>query len=487
MTPSREHLLHTNTIDLRSMGGLYEATASVLEPATPEELAALFQQAAQQRRRLTLIGSKRSFGEHFLPPVGAAGVSTALLAGATRLLSTEADGHIWVRAPGSLTFEALHREYPRHLPYHPPTGDRISLAGALVACAHSAVGFFAQEVRAFRVLTPDGAIHECYAGAPGLAGELFRLIPGSFGALGVVLELELRLWPVREHQRAEINILEHHPAQGYGAVERLEAMFRAGEYPLGRAVFWFGRGGQSVLLGDRLVLPAPHDKVGPLPLTDNATRRNIVAQGIANRLPSLARQLQVLTLKQGRRFHAELYGFTFFQRSYDRAYDYLASPEWVPRVLRALGVDPRLTVFHQTFAVPVELRRAFLDVYFEIFAAYPELEARLELQDLIRLPECTWPLHAAHGMPGGAYFFTVSMSIQRGQLHEARARDFLWEVSRRTFEELGVKVMLLKQAHCEPALLRRMHTPFIEAVGAVRQRVDPHGVLTSRLLDALGL
>ncbi|WP_224245496.1 hypothetical protein [Hyalangium gracile] len=37
--------------------------------------------------------------------------------------------------------------------------------------------------------------------------------------------------------------------------------------------------------------------MGPLPLTDNATRRNIVAQAIANRLPSIARHFQVLTLK----------------------------------------------------------------------------------------------------------------------------------------------------------------------------------------------
>ncbi|AKJ05247.1 FAD-dependent oxidoreductase [Archangium gephyra] len=469
------------------MGGLYEATASVREPTTPEELAALFQDAVAQRRRLTLIGARRSFGEHFLPPGDAEGVSTARLSGTTRLLSTEADGGIWVRAPGSLTFEALHREYPHHLPHHPPTGDRISLAGALAACAHNAVGFFAEEVRAFRLMTPDGAVHECHAAAPGLAGELFRLVPGSFGALGVILELELRLFRVRERQRAEITVLEHGPTQGYAALERLETLYRSGDYPLGRGLFFFGRRGKSVLLGDRIVVPEPHHKAAPLPLTDDATRRNIVAQGLANRVPGLVSPLQGLVLRQGRRFHAGLYGFTFFQRSYDRAYDYLASPEVLPRVLRALGIDPRLTVCHQTFAVPVERRQSFLDMYFDVFDAYPELEARLEQQDLIRLPECAWPLHAAHGMPGGAYLFSVSMSVRRGQSHEARARTFLGEVSRRAFEEQGVKVMLLKQAHCEPALLRRMHAPFIEALSALKQRVDPHRVLTSRMLDALGL
>ena len=479
--------MRTTTTDLRAMGGLYEATASVRDPATPEELAALFQDAVARRRRLTLIGARRSFGEHFLPPGDAEGVSTARLSGTTRLLSTEADGAIWVRAPGSLTFEALHREHPHHLPYHPPTGDRISLAGALAACAHNAVGFFAEEVRAFRLMTPDGAVHACHAAAPGIAGELFRLVPGSFGALGVILELELRLYRVRERQRAEITVLEHGPTRGYAALERLETLYRSGEYPLGRGLFFFGRRGKSVLLGDRIVVPEPHHKAAPLPLTDDSTRRNIVAQGLANRVPGLVSPLQGLVLRQGRRFHAGLYGFTFFQRSYDRAYDYLATPEVLPRVLRALGIDPRLTVCHQTFAVPVERRQSFLDMYFDVFDAYPDLEARLEQQDLIRLPECAWPLHTAHGMPGGAYLFSVSMSVRRGQSHEARARTFLGEVSRRAFEEHGVKVMLLKQTHCEPALLRRMHAPFIETLSALKQRVDPHRVLTSRMLDALGL
>ncbi|MFY0570181.1 FAD-binding oxidoreductase [Archangium lansingense] len=479
--------MRTTTTDLRAMGGLYEATASVREPTTPEELAALFQDAVARRQRLTLIGARRSFGEHFLPPGDAEGVSTARLSGTTRLLSTEVDGGIWVRAPGSMTFEALHREYPHHLPYHPPTGDRISLAGALAACAHNAVGFFAEEVRAFRMLTPDGAVHECHAAAPGIAGELFWLVPGSFGALGVILELELRLFWVQERQRAEITVLEHGPTRGYAALERLETLYHSGEYPLGRGLFFFGRRGKSVLLGDRIVVPLPHHKAAPLPLTDDATRRNIVAQGLANRVPGLVSPLQGLVLRRGRRFHAGLYGFTFFQRSYDRAYDYLASPAVLPRVLRALGIDPRLTVCHQTFAVPVERRQSFLDMYFDVFDAYPELEARIEQQDLIRLPECAWPLHAAHGMPGGAYLFSVSMSVRRGQSHEARARTFLGEVSRRAFEEHGVKVMLLKQAHCEPALLRRMHAPFIETLSALKQRVDPHRVLTSRMLDALGL
>src|SRR5258708_1052032 len=64
------------TTVLRAMGGLYEANALLHCPGTPSELAELFAAAAERRVKLTLVGSQRSFGEHFLPPAGAEAVST---------------------------------------------------------------------------------------------------------------------------------------------------------------------------------------------------------------------------------------------------------------------------------------------------------------------------------------------------------------------------------------------------------------------------
>jgi hypothetical protein len=63
----------------------------------------------------------------------------------------------------------------------------------------------------------------------------------------------------------------------------------------------------------------------------------------------------------------------------------------------------------------------------------------------------------------------------------------LQEVSARAFRELGVKVLLLKQAHCDPALLREMHATFIEQLEDLRSVVDPGRVLGSRLFDGLML
>lgn len=50
---------------------------------------------------------------------------------------------------------------------------------------------FAGMVRSFRIISADGVLHDCHAGAPGTAGELFRLARLGLGAFGVITEVEL--------------------------------------------------------------------------------------------------------------------------------------------------------------------------------------------------------------------------------------------------------------------------------------------------------
>ncbi len=464
------------------MGGLYEATAHVALPMTQPELADLLGAAGQRGQRLTLIGGRRSFGEHFLPTTESLGVDTTRLPGIATALEVDERGDLWVRASGSLTFEGLCHAFPGHIPYDPPTGDRITLAGALAACSHSAVGYFADRVRAFSLLTTDGRVHRCFRGAPGQPGRLFELVPGSFGALGIILDLELCLRSVTPTERAEMNVLFRGENQGHAALDRLEALYRSGEYPLGRGVFLYGQRGTTVLFGDRLV--QPHRPERPLALTDDATERNIVLQSLAHRFPGVVHRLVPTVLRAGRCFHATPYGFCFYQRSYDRAHDFLSGSGLLPRALRALDVDPLLTVCHQTFAIPVLHGHDFLDLYFGAFDS--RLEARLEQQDVIRLPRCAWPLHAAYGMRDGAYLFSASFSVRRGEASHQQARAFLSRVSEDA-SHLGVKVLLLKQAFCDASALREMHRPFVNALKTVRTEVDPDGLLTSRFLAGLGV
>lgn len=473
--------------ELKAVGGQHHATATVHCPKTLDELRSLLTRTAQLGGRLTMVGSQRSFGEHFLPPAGAECVTLDQLNGQVARLEHDAAGNLWVRTPGHLPFHELCTTVPGFMPFHPPTGDRISVAGALVACTHDAVGFFADNVRAITVMTAEGRLHECRADASGIQGQLFRLIPGSFGALGAVLSVELRMRAIPDEQRAEINVLERGPVPGYPALERLETIFQNGEYTLGRGLFFYGKRRHCVLLGDRLRTFGSGEHLPELLLTDDATTRNIVAQALANRFPSVAHRAQPWVLKRGRRFQAELYGFSFYQRSYDRAFDFLSSSDPTASLLRAIGVDPRLAVCHQSFVVPVPARREFLDEYFAIFDAYPDLEARLEQQDMIRLPACPYPLHGSHGMPDGSYLFTTSFSVRPGKPEQSRCQEFLSDVSARVWTRLGVKVLLLKQSHGSTAVLQQMHAPFAAQLSALKAQVDPRGLWTSRLLNRLGV
>jgi FAD/FMN-containing dehydrogenase len=470
---------------LLSIGGLYETTARIHRPASVDELAALFAQMRHSGKRITLIGARRSFGRHFLPPDGVDGLDTTVLGGTVTRLERTDDG-LWVRVPGSHTFERLWVDLPDHLPRHPPTGDRITVAGALASCSHNTSGFFARDVRAFRLMTPDGSVFDCRPDSAGRAGALYRCVPGSFGALGVILDVELFLRRVRADERVEICVIERCPIAGLRALDRLDHLHENGDYPLGLGIFFYGAFGPSVLLGDRSVGATPGSRTSVLPLVDDATRRNVVFQGLAHRAPSIAHRLQTLLLQKGKCFRATPYGFAYYQRSYERAYDILSGGSWWARALRHIGVDPRLTVCHQTFVIPIARARDFLAYYFEALRKTPRVVARLELQDAIRLPPGSWPLHGAYGMPGGCYLFSVSFSVKRDAACFADVQRFLGRVTREAFERFGVRVLLLKQTHCDAGVLRRMHASFLDDLESLRADVDPHRTLTSQLLEELG-
>lgn len=469
---------------LRAMGGLYEAQAVVRRPTDLDGMRELFADAHRSRCQLTLSAGRRSFGEHFLPQSGAIAVDTRGLGGDVEVLGVEGSGGVTVRVPASFSFEELHTAFPGALPRHPPTGDRITLGGAVAACTHNCAGYFADDIRALELLTPRGDLIRCAPGEDGLGGQLFDLLPGSFGALGVNTHVELELRPVAPGARVEIEVVENCPAQGFACVDLLEQRYRSEKLPFGRGMFVYGCRGTTVLVENRQVEETAPRR-SSLPLTDEATVRNIVLQGIAHRLPTLVHRLQPRVLRKGRRFQASAYGFCYYQRSYDRAFDWLSSQRMSSRVMRAAGVDPRLTVCHQTFAIPPDRVHRFLELYFDELSRHPRAIRRLEQQDLIRLPPCRWPLHGAYGLDDGSYLFTASFSVQRDRESYRQARRCLQEVSARAFRELGVKVMLLKQAHCDPELLRQMHAGFIERLEDMRSIVDPNRILGSRLFDGL--
>jgi len=463
------------------MGGLAETHAPVHRPRSLAALRALF--AGAEGRSFSLVGARHSFGAQIFPVAGGEAIDLTELGGSVTLLEGEGPEQRWVRASGSMTFEALAAAVPGFLTRRPPTSDLITLAGALVGCTHDSVGFFADHVRRFTVLTPDGRLHECHAAAEGIAGELFALVPGSFGTLGVVVELELRLYAAPASRCIDIAVHRGMYVDD-PACARL-ATLAAQPETQGAGLFLYGVRGPTVLFEGRVAEKAGLAPAPPLPLTDDATTRNVYLQALASLAPRLAGWISSRILVDGRRFRAPVYGHAFFQRSYGRAHRILAGPSLGARALRLLGLDPRLPVVHQTFVIPAPAITAFLAIYFDELERHPALVRRLEQQDLIRLPECGWPMHAAFGMRGGAFFLTTSIGVERGGASEHQASAFMGRIAALTHEPLGVKTLLLKQTHGDAEQLRTMHAAVTARLHAAKAEVDPRGVLRSRFFDQL--
>jgi FAD/FMN-containing dehydrogenase len=161
----------------------------------------------------------------------------------------------------------------------------------------------------------------------------------------------------------------------------------------------------------------------------------------------------------------------------------LSSPSLMFAALRGLGVDPRLTVCHQTWCFPREHATEFMDLYWSTMQRYPGIERCAEQQDLIALRSCRWPAHATWGNGHGSALLTPSLAVRRGSTEQARAEAFFRELSRVAFaRNPRFKLMLLKQAACDDGLLREMHSSYIARLRELKRQVDPNGVITSKLL-----
>jgi hypothetical protein len=88
---------------------------------------------------------------------------------------------------------------------------------------------------------------------------------------------------------------------------------------------------------------------------------------------------------------------------------------------------------------------------------------------------------------GDVGVFTASYSVA-ALTDDKRERivEFFRKVSDRLLVDLPTaRVSLCKQVHCPNETVRRMHAPWIELIGALKARVDPKGVLTSRHIRML--
>jgi hypothetical protein len=473
---------------LEVIGGLYEAEAPVESVENEGDLRDLFDQVRRSGQRLTIAGARRSLGEQYLPPAGATVVDLARFEAGAHLLETEADGSIWIDAGGGTTFKDLRRAFPGHRAYCPPTTDTVSLAGALSACTHNSGGYFADSVRAFSLLCPNGETYPCSAGASGLPQRLFHHAPGSFGALGVVTRIELRLTPIAPDQQVVVHALYAGRSESGAYLGYLEQAADDPRFVEGAGAVVYGNRGHAIVFGDELLPPGVRRKGPPALLTDDNVGQQAVTQALVNRMPRLAEWLVSRAYQQGMARVAPSYGFQFFQRGFDEAHRRMSEKSVSTALLRLCGVRERMPFCHTAWFFPRAELRAFTEGYFDVLGRYPGIERAVEQQDFVLLGPSRWPSHSMGQTDFPLGVLTVSFGVERGGRIEEQVRSFFRDVTRecRQFSP-GARVSLCKQIHTENEVLRSMHSSFISPLKALRAEVDPQGLLTSRLLTDLGL
>lgn len=478
----------------------------MLAPRSTAEALSAFElvEARGPGTTVTLSGARRSFEAHFVPsdPNGVA-ISSERLRGATLRLDGD---RALARALSGTSFaellDAARHDGKTYMPRSAPTAEAISLGGALAANTHSRTsdtygGFFADHVTWFRLVCPGGRTYECHAGAGALERDLFRFVPGSLGALGLVTELELELAATDPAEPVAVHVLENRAGDPLATVaayadaadrNRDVEGFRWSE-GVGAVFFGPPRACRSLLLARKRAQPIAGSRP-TLPLFADRPTQNALLQALLHRFSEPAQWLTPRLMRKGRVFQAGYRRWTFFQSSWDDAVERLAVGGLGWRALCALsGVDRSLSLVHQSWVIPRQSLLPFMQLYFDLLGSprYASLARHFELQDLVPIPHSRWPLAASFRHEHGSHVFTLNCPARELSIRDG-ARRFCAELTRSAWDAgLGVVVHLVKQLHLDDGLLREMYAAPLAELRELKRRVDPKGMIRSRTLERLGV
>lgn len=462
---------------------------------------------------VTCVGAERSFDGHFLPPTRAEralALSSRDLGRDPTVLGEGEDAKgrrvLWVRASAGVglgeLLDAVNASGQEWMFFTCPTSEWISLGGALAANCHSRSsdthgGLFADHVRRFTLIDAAGRRHDCRADAPdAIDRELFRLVPGSFGALGFITEIEIALrraspWRVvtATVEHSKMGALED-GTKLFGRLADANAGGTRWDEGIGLMLFGSPTRGLCTLVSGHSNQDRERDPRSGIPLFEARPERNALLQGLSNRLPKLAGSLARHTFREGHEFRTNLRCWSFFQSSYDDAGRVLSrpGPGW-ELARRVTQVDPKLQLVHQSWVLPRSSLWSAVALHAELLDApeFREVLAANEMQDVIPTPATDWPLHPGSPYSGGSYVLSLSFSAHpRRGLSAAAITDYCARLTELGSERVeGMRVHVLKQLHCDDALLRRLYGAEIARLRRVKSEIDPMGRFSSRVLERL--
>ncbi|MGY1619376.1 D-arabinono-1,4-lactone oxidase [Geodermatophilus sp. SYSU D00691] len=421
----------------RNWAGNQSATVDVVHPASADEVAAVLTRAAAEGRRVRPIGSGHSFTGIGRPE------DVQLVADRLVGIHDVTDSGLVTVGAGT-PLHRLNAELARRGWALTNLGDidRQTIAGALSTGTHgtgAGFGGLATQLRGVELVTPAGEVLRCDAGHD---ADVFSAARVSLGALGVVTAVTLQAVPAFALRAVE----------GPGTLTRALAEFDELVTSTDHVEFYWFPHTDAVLL--KCNTRVPIEEVDPLPrwraVWDDEVLSNVAFAGVVaagRRVPALVPQLARMSAKA------------------------LGPRTWTDHAHRVFVSRRRVRFLEMEYAVPREAAPAVLG---ELRRAHEASDWREAFPVEVRVAAADdIPLSTASGRDS-AY---VAAHVPAGT---APGRWF--ETLERIAGEVGGRPHWGKLHGLDAAVLRERYPRFDEFT-AVRDRLDPTGVLANGYLD----
>jgi decaprenylphospho-beta-D-ribofuranose 2-oxidase len=447
-------------VKLQSYGGVRESEAKLARPKSVDQLIESFARATVEGRKIALRGAGMAFDDQSM--------------GDDIVLSLERFGGITVDPQaktvtvgpaevwGDITRECLNHDL---WPAVVVSTSFVSAGGTLSANSYSRfVQTYGKEsawIERFMLVTPSGEVLACSRREN---ADLFRATIGGHGGIGAVTKITYRLVALNGARQARTEV---HKTHSYAELIRYmtETPVPPGE---AAAAIVVPRSERGFLLQSRYVAG---QRLDPVPGMMHSTSVWRVPMDLAGRSTWVSRLVWRLAherlLKEAHTYVDDLFGFTFFM-------DPNSSAKHFGRSLGfALGLS------QQSHLVPPESAVEFLRAAQRSMATH-----RLQsiLQDLLFVPEdpdCL--LSSSHGLRG----FLINVAFEKSRSSVLGRIELCFRELGKLCADMGGRVTLSKNVHVAAEDLEQMYGPQLDAYFALKRRVDPSGILSTRFLERL--
>ncbi|MDX1665145.1 MAG: FAD-binding oxidoreductase [Candidatus Promineifilaceae bacterium] len=446
---------------LRSFGRIHSAYADVHSPDSTEALQSLLRQAHERGRRVTLRGAGLSFDSQSLN-----NDMVISLAKLDRILDVDVKRQQITVQAGARWGDIVERLLPLGLtPYVVVTTAQATAGGTLSGnCLSRSSPLYGKEgkhVERFELLLPDGERVTCSREEN---SELFHAVVGGLGYLGVVTEITYNLLEIGERTQVE-TVMEKY--EGFAPLldALREATHNPGDWNAVYAVAFFsGKKNKGLVLRSRYTAET---ELQPLAIYRPLTLLRVPVEWLIriSRINNLVWNLFYLfSLKPDTRYVNKLPGYAFF----------VDGNRVSAEVAEKVGIH--LPTIQQTYVLPEESVLPFLE---EAAARLRRSNLTPNLFDILYVQEDDFLMSSNNGLAG----YAVSVAFQHLTMGKVSLLDAQLRDLTDLCHELGGRVYLVKNVHASASQLEAMYGEHMEAFRALKEQVDPDGLLRNEFFD----